>query len=161
MLRRLTHVVGPQWTKTSAATSQASRRESLRSSTLGPPGTESYLTSSENTWQATSKPYRVLGKEHVGVEPAVRSPRRQHGPLVADGRIVHHSHPSCRRAADHLVGLGVPHHTRHACIRGGVYLCETRTWLTPKGEWTVSNAAYALVDIKARLVLDNYSVDSK
>ena len=70
--------------------------------------------------------YRMLGKEHVGVEPAVRSPRRQHRPLVADGRVVHDAYSPRRRAADDLVGLGVPHHATHAGIRRCVHLCDKK-----------------------------------
>lgn len=66
----------------------------------------------------------MLGKEHVGVEPAVRPPRRQHRPLVTDGRVVHDANSPRRRAADYLVGLGVPHHATYAGIGRCVHLCE-------------------------------------
>lgn len=66
--------------------------------------------------------YRMLRQEHVGVESAVRPSCRQHGPLVTDCRVVHDPHPPRRRAADDLIGLGVPNHARYAGIRGRVHL---------------------------------------
>lgn len=74
----------------------------------------------------------MLRQEHVGVESAVRSSCRQHGPLVTDGRVVHDPHPPRRRTADDLVGLGVPNHTRYAGIRGGVHLCVDHNTIAKK-----------------------------
>lgn len=68
--------------------------------------------------------HRVLGKEHVGVEPAVTSSRGQHSTLVADGGVVHDSDASRRSAASDLIRLRVPHHTHYAGVGGGIDLCS-------------------------------------